>query len=121
MLAIIASMLLVRWHTRVATQKLLDHPMPKIDVGLPPHPNGVLLLFYHPRCGPCHQAVKQFDQIANTAPQRVLKVNIAETLELAQAFNIRATPTILFIKNNCVDTAFVGTTSLKKLEALLQL
>jgi len=119
--AIVASVLLVRWRTRVATQKLLDQPMPEIDIGLPPHPNGVLLLFHHPRCSPCRQAVKQFDHIASTAPQRVLKINVAETLELAQAFNIRATPTILFIKDNTVHAAFVGTTSLKKLETLLQL
>lgn len=95
--------------------------MPDIDTGLPPHPDGILLLFHHPRCGPCRQAVEQFEHINNIAPQRVLKVNVGETLDLAQAFNIRATPTILFIKNNTVNAAFVGATSVKKLLTLLNL
>lgn len=120
-IALATSVLLIRWRTRVATQKLLAQPMPNIDIGLPFHPDGVLLLFHHPRCGPCRQAVKQFEYIASVAPQRVLKVNVGETLDLAQAFTIRATPTILFIKNNAIDAAFVGAASLQKLLTLLNL
>jgi len=48
-------------------------------------------------------------------------VNVAEHLALAQAFGIRATPTILFIKNNRVSAAFIGATSLQKLQKLLKL
>ncbi len=119
--AIIAVLLLVRWRTSVATQKLLDHPMPDVEIGLPQHPDGVLLLFHHPRCGPCRQVVKQFDHIANTAPERVRKINVGESLELARAFAIRSTPTVLFIKDNTVNAAFVGATSLQKLQTLLKI
>ncbi len=119
-IAISAALLFIRWRTRVATQKLLDHPIPGLIADLPQHPDGIVLFFHHPRCSPCKQAAKQIDHIAATLPERVLKVNVAEEPGLTHAFGIRATPTTLFIKNNSVNAAFVGMVSLQKLQALLK-
>ncbi len=115
-----AIFLFIRWRTLVATQSLLQQTVPDIASDLPQHPDGILLLFHHPRCGPCRQVVAQFDHIASTAPDRVLKINVADQLELASAFGIRATPTTLFIKDNTVNQAFIGPVSLQKLEDLLK-
>ncbi len=114
------TLLLIRWRTRLATQKLLDHPMPDLDTGLPQHPDGIVLFFHHPRCAPCKPVAKQIDYIATTTPERVLKVNVEEEPRFTQAFGIRATPTTLFIKNNSVNAAFIGAVSPKKLQALLK-
>ena len=119
-IAIVAALLFVRWRTRVATQKLLDHPTPDLAADLPQHPDGIVLFFHHPRCGPCKPIARQIDRIAATAPERVLKINVTEEPGLTHAFGIRATPTTLFIKNNTVNVAFVGAVSLQKLQALLK-
>jgi len=119
-ITIVAVLLFIRWRTRVATQKLLDYPTPGLVTDLPQHPDGIVLFFHHPRCGPCKQVAKQIDCIVTTTPERVLKINVAEEPGLTHAFGIRATPTTLFIKNNRVNKAFVGAVSLKKLQTLLK-
>ncbi len=119
-IVIVVVLLFIRWRTRVATQKLLDHPTPGLITDLPQHPDGIVLLFHHPRCSPCKQVVKQIDHIAATAPGQVLKINVAEEPGLTHAFGIRVTPTTLFIKNNSVNKAFVGAVSLQKLQVLLK-
>jgi thioredoxin-like negative regulator of GroEL len=120
-LALAATFLLIRWRTQVAAKKLCAQAVPESAARLPQHPDGVLLLFHHPRCGPCKRVVAQFEQIASTDPGRAQMINVAEQQQLTLDFAIRATPTTLFIKNNTINEAFVGATSLKTLRALLKL
>lgn len=121
LVALGAAYLFIRWRIRVATQNLQQLTVPDGAIDLPQHPDGLLLLFHHPRCGPCREVAAYFDQIASTAPDRVLKINVAEQTELTRAFGIRATPTILLIKDNKVNKAFIGPVSLQKLQMLLKL
>jgi thiol-disulfide isomerase/thioredoxin len=121
LIALGAGFLLIRWRTRVATQKLLQQTIPDGAIDLPPHPDGLLLLFHQPHCGPCREISESFDSLAVTAPGRALKINVTEQLELARHLGIRATPTTLLIRDNTVDAAFIGPLSLQKLQGLLKL
>lgn len=120
-LALIGSVLFMQWRARVAGARLIGTALPENAPELPQHPDGILLLFHHPRCSPCKQAIRQLDAIEAQATNRVLKIDVSEQPEFTQAMGIRATPTTLFIKNNSVSKAFVGAISQKKLLTLLKL
>ncbi|HEC18071.1 MAG TPA: thioredoxin [Gammaproteobacteria bacterium] len=121
LLALVASLLFMRWRARVAARKLQTQTLPEAARDLPQHPQGILLLFHHPQCGPCKPMVRQFEALSASAPGRVQTINVAEQPHLARAFGIRVTPTTLFIQDNAVQAAFIGAVSVKKLRTLLAL
>ena len=120
-IALGATLLLLRWRLRIATQKLTRQSLPEAAADLPQHTDGILLFFHHPRCGPCKQMSAQLSQLAEKTPNRIVKINVGEKLEVAQAFGIRATPTTLIIKDNAIQQAFIGATAVKKLAELLKI
>ena len=120
-IALGATLLLLRWRLRVATQKLTQQPLPDAAADFPQHPDGILLFFHHPRCGPCRQMSAQLDQLSAKTPARIVKINVGEQPELAQAFGIRATPTTLIIKDRAIQQAFIGATTIQKLATLLKI
>jgi thioredoxin-like negative regulator of GroEL len=60
------------------------------------------------------------DQLQEDYPGRVQKFNIVDNQELTRSLGIRETPTIVFIKNNIVKRAIIGSNSGKELLRLLQ-
>ena len=60
------------------------------------------------------------DQLLHDYPDRVQKFNIAENQELVSSLGIRETPTAVFIKNNKIIKAIIGSNSGKRLHRLLQ-
>ncbi|MCF6338381.1 MAG: thioredoxin family protein [Gammaproteobacteria bacterium] len=93
-IVLVTLLLFIRWRARLATQKLLGHPMPNLDTGLSQHPDGIVLFFHPPRCAPYKPIAKQIDQIAAITPERVLKINVEEEAGLTQAFGILTHHTI---------------------------
>jgi len=70
--------------------------------------NLVVVDFYAPWCGPCKMFSPTLEEVANEMKEKVLivKVSTDEERELAQKFNIRSIPTLLFFKNgNLVDSS----------------
>ena len=59
------------------------------------------------------------DQLASNNP-RVFKVNIMEDMETARAFNIRATPTTVLVKDDRVLDVVLGAKGQAQLEQLLK-
>ena len=55
--------------------------------------------FYASWCGPCKQLLPILEEVSKTYEGRVdiYKVNVDEEEELANAFNIRSIPTLIFI------------------------
>jgi len=110
----------IRWRERVAQKKLEGKTLPE-DTGLNlQHPDGSVLYFYHPRCGPCKSMSPIIDKLKLQYPGRVEKINIADRRNLAIIFGIRATPTILMVKNYRIIRAMIGYSSEKKLATLLE-
>ena len=61
-------------------------------------------------CGPCKLMKKEIEEAAKSISDKInfAKVNIDENYNLAQKFEIRAVPTLLFIKDGEVVEASVG-------------
>ena len=118
--AIATLFFIIRWRERVAQKKLEGKTLPD-DTGLNLHnPGGSLFYFYHPRCGPCKSMSPIIDKLKLQYPDRVEKINIADRRNLAMIFGIRATPTIVMVKNYRIIRAMIGYSSEKKLTTLLE-
>jgi thioredoxin 1 len=110
----------IRWLERVAEKKLEGKTLPE-DTGLNlQNPDGAVFYFYHPRCGPCKSMSPIIDELKQQYPDRVEKINIADRSNLAMIFGIRATPTIVMVKNYRIICANIGYSSEKKLATLLE-
>lgn len=61
----------------------------------------VIVDFYADWCGPCKKMSTVIDQLAAKYPAVVfLKINIDNNPDLAEKFNIRSIPTVLYYKDN---------------------
>ena len=112
--------LLLKWRTNKAQNELEGKAAPESIRTEPQHPDGVLYYFYHPSCGPCKQMGSIVDQLKQKYPDRVEKLNVADCQELTQTIGIKVTPTTIFIKNNIITKAIIGSNSGKTLITLLE-
>ncbi|MEJ2453542.1 MAG: thioredoxin family protein [Candidatus Thiodiazotropha sp.] len=78
-----------------------------------------LIYFYSPKCGPCRSMTPIIDRLAQDNP-RVFKVNVMEDMETARAFNIRATPTTILVKDERVLDIALGAKGEVQLERMLR-
>lgn len=113
--------ILIRWRQGQAEKNLVGTPLPPTaaDQDFTPHREGVLLYFYHPRCGPCRSMSPLIDELREKYPHRVEKFNVAEHRDLSMAMGIRATPTTVLVKDNKITRAIIGAKSAKAVEAML--
>lgn len=69
----------------------------------------VLLDFFANWCGPCRMISPIINKIAEEIPDvKVGKVDVDEQRELAMAFNIMSTPTLVVVKNGKVVNRATG-------------
>jgi len=70
-------------------------------------------------CGPCKQLSPVFDQAAKAfADARFVSVDVDRNPATAQAFEVEAVPTVVFIKPDGTSVRYVGTDELLPYEAL---
>lgn len=68
----------------------------------------VLVDFYADWCGPCRALAPLIEEIANENPQhKVVKINVDQASELAQAYNIMSIPTVFVFKQGKVTMQFL--------------
>jgi len=71
-----------------------------------------VLDFYAEWCGPCRSLTPTIDELiteyANDKNVKILKVNVDEQPAIANKFNVRGIPNVVFIKNGELVTRFAG-------------
>ena len=86
----------------------------------------VVMDCYATWCGPCRQLASTMDSLAKEYAGKIkfVKINVDESPDLAQKFNIEALPTLLFFKAGKLADASVGLVAqpdlARQLEILLQ-
>lgn len=69
----------------------------------------VIVDFYAPWCGPCKRIAPIFNELASKYTNvTFIKVNIDDHKEIAQQYNVRSIPQLLFFKNGALCETFVG-------------
>ena len=73
-------------------------------------PIPVLVDFWAPWCGPCKMIAPLLEEIARESGDRfrIAKVSIDDDPALAQRFNVRAVPTLLFFQGGQLRDQLVG-------------
>lgn len=101
----------------LAARRQIGRP---VDSGVPGGGKGDrLIYFFSPKCSACRGMTPIIDQLSEHNP-RVFKVDVSQDLETARAFNIRATPTTILVKDNRVLNVVLGGKTRTQLETLLR-
>jgi thioredoxin 1 len=75
--------------------------------------------FFATHCGPCRAMTPIVDRL-QAAHRNLIKINVAETPELARDFGIAATPSFIVVENDVVRQVKLGGQSERQLLHLLQ-
>lgn len=85
--------------------------------------NGIVVVdFFATWCGPCKMLAPVFESLGNEMQNeaRFVKVDIDQSLEIAQQFNISTVPTMMIFKNGKPVESLVGFMPKEKIKAKVQ-
>ncbi|MDA8792169.1 thioredoxin [Bacteriovoracaceae bacterium] len=80
--------------------------------------NGISVVdFYADWCGPCKALSPTLSQLeSNNENLNIIKVNVDDSPELAQTYQVRGIPTLVFFKDGKVKGSVTGNISLADLQ-----
>jgi thioredoxin 1 len=103
-------------HPRVLARRMLGRQIPEPS---PAEGSGVrLYYFWSPHCGMCRGMTPLIDRLRETRSD-LIKVNLAESRELAGSFGIAATPTLVLVRDGVVEKVLLGAQSETRILELL--
>ncbi|MCG7873347.1 MAG: thioredoxin family protein [Candidatus Thiodiazotropha lotti] len=77
-----------------------------------------LIYFYTESCPPCKQMTPIIDDLS-TQHENISKINVSNDPEAARAYKIRATPTLVLVKDGVIDDILLGAKKTAQIETLL--
>lgn len=82
----------------------------------------VLVDFYATWCGPCRMLAPALETVAGefAGRVRVVKVDVDQAFEVAQAFQITSVPTLMLFQGGSVTESMVGMVSPRALRTLFE-
>lgn len=87
--------------------------------GLAEHTDKALIYCYSPRCGPCKTMTPVIDELCQKG-KPIIKLGLPENLEVAQELGIRATPTLLLVRDGRIAEVNIGAKSQHQVLQLLE-
>ena len=79
-----------------------------------------LVYFHSPSCIPCRGMGPAVEEVAREYPGRVFVVDVTEDPQAAVAFRVRATPTLMRVRQGRVEAVWLGAKNRSQVAALLQ-
>ena len=79
----------------------------------------VIVDFYADWCGPCRMQGPILEEIEATGKASIVKVNVDDNPDLADAFGVQSIPMLLVFKDAKIVKKFIGLTPKAKIEAEL--
>jgi thioredoxin 1 len=113
LLLVASFLILVPLFSYLSAKRLLGK---KVDSNLS---GNRMLYFYSQNCSPCRTMTPIIDRLAQKY-EGIVKVDVREDPETSRTFNIRATPTLVLIKDKVVTNIALGTKTESQLESLLK-
>ena len=102
------------------SKKMIGKPAPQAEGAESHTETGTSLLYFHsPQCGPCRAMTPVIEELKTEFPN-VRSIDISQDLTLARQYNVRATPTVVLIKNGNIANVLLGQKSASKLRSLLE-
>lgn len=107
---------LILWQSKRMTGQpaRLTGPAARIDPG-----RTALLYFHSPRCGACRGMTPVIAELGRQN-SNVISIDVSRDMETASAYNVRATPTLVVLKQGAIAQVLLGAQSRQKVESLLQ-
>lgn len=81
-------------------------------------PEKAIVYCYSPNCGPCRNMTPLVDELQQDG-EPIVKLDIPQHLELAHELGIKATPTLLLVKQGRVEEVIVGTRTPTQIRQML--
>lgn len=120
--AIVLAILLLQVVPYLRTRRQEGKPAPELDEYLGPQQRAqpqLLFYFGSPSCAPC-ASVSRAVEALQAERNDIVKVDVSSAPELARAFGIMATPTLVLVRHGIMERVLLGVQSEGRIRALLE-
>ncbi len=119
-LTLVGLMVLFQFSIYWRSKRMVGKAAPELDGQEGAPEEGTRLIYFHsPGCGPCKRMSPMVEALARDHPN-VLSVDVSRQMEVALKYNVRATPTVVLVKEGKVAKVLLGPQSQARLEALMK-